>query len=303
VPTDLKVENHPVIVRDTAGLGLPFSRGLMATSVLATGAETAQAYAIAAEIQRKLALRGRVDIEAGELAEIAAATIEAHAGLQLAKRYQTWRKLRHDGRPLLLVLGGAPGVGKSTISTRLAVRFGITRIVTTDTIREVLRTVIPPSVLPELHVSTYESVGGTGSDPADVYLRQARVVGGALVAVVRRLLTERRSVIIEGVHLLPGELLAGLGDHPSRPVAVELMLILEDAELHRAQLAGRSAAEPGRAGQRSLDQFATIRALHDRLAGLARAAGVESLDLGSPDRLTERLLELVFARAALATPS
>ncbi|MBL0220311.1 MAG: hypothetical protein IPQ07_41385 [Myxococcales bacterium] len=165
--------------------------------------------------------------------------------------------MRREGRPLLLVLGGAPGVGKSTISTRLAVRFGITRIVTTDTIREVLRTVIPPTVLPELHVSTYESVGA-GADPAEVYVRQARVVGGALVAVVRRLLTERRSVIVEGVHLLPGELVSALGEHPSRPVVVELMLTLEDAEAHRAQLAARRAGEPERGGQRSLDQFGTI---------------------------------------------
>ena len=295
MPIDL-APTGSVIVRDAAGLGLPFSRGLLATSILATGAETDQAYAIAAEIQRMLAGRASAHIDADELASLAAHAIETLAGPQLAQRYRTWRRLRREGRPLLLVLGGAPGVGKSTISTRLAVRFGITRIVTTDTIREVLRTVIPPSVLPELHVSTYESVG-TGGDPVGVYLRQARVVGGALVAVARRLLTERRSVIVEGVHLLPGELLAGLGDHPSVPVAVELMLTLEDAAVHRANLAARNRDEPGRDGRRSLDQFVTIRTLHDVLAARAKAAGVETLDLGAPHRLTERLLELVFARA------
>ncbi len=297
MPSDLAAVSRLVIVRDSAGLGLPFSRGLMATSILATGAETDQAYAIAAEIQRELTGRAGSDIDAHELARLAARTIEARAGAEVAARYQTWRRLRREGRPLLLVLGGAPGVGKSTISTRLAVRFGITRIVTTDTIREVLRTVIPPTVLPELHVSTYESVGA-GADPAEAYVRQARVVGGALVSVVRRLLTERRSVIVEGVHLLPGELVSGLGAHPSRPVVVELMLTLEDVEAHRAQLAARRAGEPERGGQRSLDRFATIRTLHDLLARRALEAGVEALDLGAPRRLTERLLELLQARAA-----
>ena len=297
MPSDLAAAGRLVIVRDSAGLGLPFSKGLMATSILATGAETDQAYAIAAEIQRELTGRAGPNIDAHELATLAATMIEARAGAEVAARYQTWRRLRREGRPLLLVLGGAPGVGKSTISTRLAVRFGITRIVTTDTIREVLRTVIPATVLPELHVSTYESVG-TGADPAEVYVRQARVVGGALVSVVRRLLTERRSVIVEGVHLLPGELVSQLGEHPSRPVIVELMLLLEDAVAHRAQLAARRAGEPERGGQRSLDQFQTIRTLHDLLAARARSAGVEALDLGEPRRLTERLLELVHARAA-----
>lgn len=297
MPSDLAAAGRLVIVRDSAGVGLPFSKGLMATSILATGAETDQAYAIASEIQRELTGRAGSEIEAHDLAMLAATTIEARAGVEVAARYQTWRRLRREGRPLLLVLGGAPGVGKSTIATRLAVRFGITRIVTTDTIREVLRTVIPPTVLPELHVSTYESVGA-GADPAEVYVRQARVVGGALVSVVRRLLTERRSVIVEGVHLLPGELVRDLGDHPSRPVVVELMLILEDAAAHRAQLAARRAGEPERGGQRSLDQFGTIRALHDLLATRARSAGVEALDLGAPRRVTERLLELLHARAA-----
>jgi len=297
MPSDLAAAGRLVIVRDSAGLGLPFSKGLMATSILATGAETDQAYAIAAEIQRELTGRAGSNIEAHELATLAATMIEARAGAEVAARYQTWRRLRREGRPLLLVLGGAPGVGKSTISTRLAVRLGITRIVTTDTIREVLRTVIPATVLPELHVSTYESVGA-GADPAEVYVRQARVVGGALVSVVRRLLTERRSVIVEGVHLLPGELVSQLGEHPSRPVIVELMLLLEDAVAHRAQLAARRAGEPERGGQRSLDQFQTIRTLHDLLAARARSAGVEALDLGEPRRLTERLLELVHARAA-----
>lgn len=297
MPSDLATDGRMVIVRDSAGLGLPFSKGLMATSILATGADTDQAYAIAADIQRELVRRDRSDIDARDLAALAARTIEMRAGADVAARYLTWRQLRRDGRPLLLVLGGAPGVGKSTISTRLAVRFGITRIVTTDTIREVLRTVIPASVLPELHVSTYESVGAT-ADPAEVYIRQARVVGGALVSVVRRLLTERRSVIVEGVHLLPGELVRAVGEHASRPVVVELMLVLADATAHRAQLAARRAGEPERGGQRSLDQFATIRAFHELLAARARSAGVEALDLGAPRRLTERLLELIHERAA-----
>jgi len=297
MPSDLATTGAVVIVRDAAGLGLPFSKGLMATSILATGAETGQAYAIAAEIQRVLVRRELASIDADVLASITAETIQALAGADLAERYRRWRHLRIEGRPLLIVLGGAPGVGKSTISTRLAVRFGITRIVTTDTIREVLRGVIPPSVLPELHVSTYESVG-TGSAPDEVFLRQAQVVGGALVSVTRRLLTERRSVIVEGVHLLPGELVSALREHPSRPIALELMLTLEDAAAHRAHLAARRIEQPGRTGQRSLDEFPTIRRLHDLLAARARTTGVELFDLGDPQRLTERLLERMFAPVA-----
>jgi 2-phosphoglycerate kinase len=88
-----------MIVRDSAGLGLPFSRGLMATSILATGVETDQAYAIATEIQRELSRRAEPNIDAGALARLAARTIEARAGAVMAARYQTWRRMRRDGGP------------------------------------------------------------------------------------------------------------------------------------------------------------------------------------------------------------
>ena len=52
------------------------------------------------------------------------------------------------GRPVVIVLGGAPGSGKSTLATNLAVRLDITRVVTTDAMREVLRVVVPATVLP-----------------------------------------------------------------------------------------------------------------------------------------------------------
>lgn len=293
MPSDLVAPAGAVVVRDAHGLGLPFSRGLLATSILATGCETDLAYAIASDVQRALARRGAPEIDAAELADLAARTL-AERNPMMAQRYLAWRRMRAEGRPLVVILGGAPGVGKSTVSTRLAVRLGITRIVTTDTIREVLRTVIPPSVLPELHVSTYEAAGAGAAGP-DVYLRQARVVGAAVAAVARRLIAERRSAIVEGVHLLPGELATALAEVTPTPYLVELMLTLDDAAAHRAHLAARASGEPARGGQRALDQFEAIRALQALLVERAGAAGVVTADLVDPRALLESVLERVLA--------
>ncbi|MEZ5670818.1 MAG: AAA family ATPase, partial [Alphaproteobacteria bacterium] len=145
-----------VTVRDRVGLHLPFSRGIMASAILATGLPTDQAYAIASRIQRDLDAQGPREIAADELAALAAAAIDRMADPSYGQRYRSWRAAKRSGRPVVVVLSGAPGVGKSTVATRLANRLGIARVVTTDTIREVLRTVIPASVLPELHASTYE---------------------------------------------------------------------------------------------------------------------------------------------------
>ena len=53
-----------------------------------------------------------------------------------------WRQL---DVPLVILIGGATGVGKSTIATQLAARLGIVRVVATDAIREVMRAMFSPS--------------------------------------------------------------------------------------------------------------------------------------------------------------
>jgi 2-phosphoglycerate kinase len=158
MPTDL--EPSPIItVVDRSETNLPFSKGIMATSILATGVDTLTAHRLAKSIERELIARNLRSIGADDLAQLAATTIEAHAGTDVADRYTRWRRAKRTGRPFVVVLSGAPGVGKSTLATRLAVRLGVDRVVASDAIREVLRTVIPAAVLPELHVSTFEAVG------------------------------------------------------------------------------------------------------------------------------------------------
>ncbi len=117
----------------------------------------------------------------------------------------------------MIVLCGAPGTGKSTLATRIAVRLDITRVVTSDAIRDVLRTVVPKRSLPELHRSTFELVVPDSPEPFSGFDRQCNAVGSAAVAIADRLADEHRSLILEGVHMLPGATALVAGRSPSRP--------------------------------------------------------------------------------------
>ncbi len=299
MPNDLtpQGETEWVQVRDPDGTGLPFSKGLLATSILATGLTTDRAYAIAAEVQRELHERHLNEIDAETLADMAVGKIDQHIGAEHAARYRAWRKVKRSGRPLVIAFGGAPGVGKSTLATRLAVRLGITRVVTTDTIREVLRTVIPATVLPELHLSTFESPKGM-SERAQLgsFDRQAHAVGAATGAVAIRLATEKRSVIVEGVHMLPGQITEALCDHATRPIVVEMLLVLGDERLHRAHLSHRLNGEPARGGKRHLTNLPRIRAIQADLVEMAEAHGVAIYDIANPNRLTQRIVDQIVAQ-------
>lgn len=183
-------------------------------------------------------------------------------------------------RPLVVVLGGAPGAGKSTIATRLAPRLGVTRVIATDVIRQVLRAFFGQEAMPSVHRSAFE-VDLAG------FADQARQVARGVGAIVDRAAAERTPLIVEGVHAVPGLLEPSLRE---RCVMVEALLVVRDEALHRSHFTLRGAHRPA---DRYLARFEAIRALQDELCARARAAGVPIIDNEGVDAALERLTGLV----------
>ena len=69
-----------------------------------------------------------------------------------------------------MLIGGAPGTGKSTVATQVAHRLGITRIVSTDAVRQVMRAVIARELVPHVHTSSFDAAATVPPDA----LRQPR---------------------------------------------------------------------------------------------------------------------------------
>ena len=288
-----------IVVHDRRSNGLPFSRGIMATSLLATGIRTEEAYRLASLVQLELLDRGDREVDAEQLVELTHAILASHAhDPDIAERWTAWRRAKRSGRPIVISLGGAAGTGKSTLATRLAVRLDITRVVTTDAIRDVLRTVVPDVVLPELHASTFEVVAPDSPDPFAGFDRQCRAVGAAAVAVADRLADEHRPVIVEGVHLLPGEMTAALADHPAAPVVVERLIVQADRDRHTDLLQRRETTEPLRGGDRHLARFDRIRSIQDHLVDAAVRSGVDVVDGGEAGDLTQDIVDEIVDRLA-----
>lgn len=300
MPIDLRadIELPHCAVVDRLGNSLPFSKGILATSILATGIETPKAYEVARFVQERLRQRNSYSIDSDDLTAITAEHIGELVSAETAERYMLWRQARRIGRPIVVSMLGSSGVGKSTLATRLALRLGINRVVTSDAIREVLRTVIPNSVLPELHRSSYEEAKGEPEqDHASTYHRQARAVASACVAVGKRYVKEKRNVLFEGVHLLPGMMTQELEGMEEKPIVVELMLALDDENLHNARLSHRLVSEPSRDGTRHLQNFDVIRGLQRSMRDLAQTAGVPEYDVGSDEDLTQKIVKAIVAKA------
>jgi len=165
----------------------------------------------------------------------------------------------------------------------------------------VLRTVVPPAVSPELHVSTYESIRDELGDasPLDSFRRQARAVGAASVAVAARLAKEGRSVVLEGVHLIPGRIRTELEKQGVDAIVEEVLLVLGSESHHRDHLLRRMEHEPARDGRRTVLNLETIRRLQTQLCRAASKAGVIQCEVRSPGNLTQIIVDRIAAHPDL----
>lgn len=271
------------IVTHRARRGLPYSKGLMAQSLSAIGLTPVRAWEIARLVEERLEADGVESIESTDLRGLTEQVLAEGEGGEAVQRYRGWERLNRIDRPLVLLLSGTTGVGKSTLATMAAHRLGITRVIATDVIRQVLRASFSRDLMPSVHSSAFE-VDLAG------YAEQADAVGTGVRAIVERACDEGTPVVIEGVHVAPGM----LGDEiPQRCLAVEAVLIVGDRDLHRAHFEARGERRPAR---RYLAAFTQIRTLQDHLVGKAAERGVAVIDNANIDEALGRVMDLVIHR-------
>jgi 2-phosphoglycerate kinase len=264
------------------GHGLPYSKGLMAQSLSATGMSPERAFELARIVEHRLAEGTTPEIGVHELRQLTEDVLLAEEGPAAVRRYRDWARLDRLERPLVVLIGGTTGVGKSTLATMLAARLGITRLIATDVIRQVLRAFFTHEAMPSVHYSAFD-VGGV-----EGYLTQAQRVGIGVSAIVERAATEGKPIMVEGVHVLPGALEPELRE---RCVVAEALLVVEDPEAHRGHFTARPGVRPA---QRYLGQFDEIRELQDHLGQRARKEGVPVVANHNVDETLTVLMGLVL---------
>lgn len=289
------VDDSTILVRDGKA-GLPYSKGILATSILATGLSPDTAYRIAERVEARLRARSVTEVRAAGLRDLTAEVLRDELGEEAAARYLRWQAAQERDRPLIVLIGGTTGVGKSSVATQLASRLGIVRIVSTDAVREVMRGMVSAELLPTLHVSSYRT--GEVWDQlvrpdTDLvlagFVRQATVVASGVRQLLRRAAVEQSDLIVEGVHLLPGGMEL---PSPDEAVVVQLVLVLEDIQAHRSHFLGRrdSSARPP---QRYLDYFNEIRRIQDELVRRARELGIPTVRSYDLDETVAEVTSLV----------
>ncbi len=276
--------------------GLPYSRGLMARSLMAAGVAGHPAYALATRVGDELVERGNGPLELERLEELAVEVLGEDLGSDAIQRLRRYQELRELDLPINVFVGGATGTGKSTVATELAYRFGITRVTSTDFIRQTMRAFFSFEFMPSIHQSSFEAGDAypDAEDPLEFgFLQQARNVLVGVSASAERALEEGWSLVLEGVHLVPGmvELPA-----PEAAVSVFVILAIED-ELEHARHFDFRDADSDRPRSRYLERFAEIRRLQALLVDRARREGVPVIENNDADAAARAVADLVLDAA------
>ena len=291
--------------------GMPFSKGLLASQVMVTGLSPYRSYQVAEEVELRLLERRRDSVTSTELAETAIEVIAETAGDRYAKNYIRWRQVENLDVPLVLLIGGATGVGKSTIATQLAARLGIVRVVATDAIREVMRAMLSAELMPTLHVSSFQADKALREPPSKTadaltlgFREQTATVSVGINALIERAAEEGTSIVIEGAHVVPG--FFETDAHAARILAVPFVVGVDDEDRHRSHFAAREDAVGARPATRYVEGFEGIRRLQRYVKSQALAHGVPVIPNYSFDQSIAAVIDLVMERvterAARVTP-
>lgn len=207
---------------------------------------------------------------------------------------------RHASVTILLC--GTSGTGKSTLASLLAARLGITTIVSTDSIRHLMRSFVDPREQPLLWASTYEAgaalaltdthqASSTNNqcpapDPRRAavqgYLAQAEAVMAHVDKLIAAAEARRDSVVIEGVHLSP---LFAAQLMLQRPSVVPFLVHISNEAKHMERFAVRAKAMTLRPdGNRYVRHLRTIRDIQDHLCAAADRRAVPKVDNTNVDR-------------------
>lgn len=273
----------------------PFSKGFLSQSLLAAAIEPNDAFDVAREIEGTLVLRGAKEIDRRELRRLAWQTLERRFGARTAERFLVWRRFQEPDRPVILLLGGPTGAGKTSLALEVSRRLGIHAVLSTDAIRQIMRLVLSPELVPAIHASSYDAHHAVrttpGEDPViEGFLAQASIVSVGVRAMLDRAVSENTSLILDGVSIVPG--LLDLAKYRETAHVIFLVVASLDVAAFRSRFEQR-ARESRRAPHRYLAHMDAILKIQDHFLELAERHAIPIVDNDSADASVLSILKHV----------
>ena len=240
----------------------PFSKGIMSRSLNVADIGIERAHDIASDIEAQLVKNNITEISSVDLADVVMNHLES-IDPDIALKYNNWRSLRTSNEPLIILIGGASGVGTSSMAFELASRLRLKNLISTDMIREVMRKIVSKELSPVIHKSSFDAHESVRTPSIRIdsviegFISHVDVVNVGIEAIIERSAKEGISTIVEGVHIVPGFIRDDLMENNN---IIMFTLTVDDEDAHRQRFYSR-CRQPWvkRSLERYMDNFGSIR--------------------------------------------
>ncbi len=274
-----------------------FSKGILAESLFSIGMNTNQAQEIANQVAERVSTLNETQTKK-KLVQIITSAIEK-VDKSFAERYVVF-KGNLEYKPIIVLLAGVPGIGKSSLAVNLSERLEITNIIGTDMIREILRQTISSKLIPEIHCSSYEAYKYLKSTLNPIlrksivgYEEQSRHIIVGVEAAIQSALYSRENTIIEGVHLAPNLLNP---DVLKEAHVILILLYLEDEEEHSRRIKSRGSKIEKRGANRYIEAFSEIRNIQTYLVEEATKAKIPMIETSDSSKAISKMMDTIWER-------
>ena len=177
--------------------------------------------------------------------------------------------------PRLLIIAGATGTGKSTVAMKIGAKSNFARLISTDAIREIMRSIDDTQMDSALHRSSFSI--GESNDAIIDWVDTCKAVEKGIEATINRAMREGIDLLLEGVHIIPSDrLIRSWID--SGGIALGVIMMVSDEEKHKSMIKSRDA-HSFRRHDRYIANFDRIRRIQDGLIERSKIASWPVIDI------------------------
>ncbi|MHA1354898.1 MAG: hypothetical protein ACTSXA_03675 [Candidatus Heimdallarchaeota archaeon] len=219
------------------------------------------------------------------------------------KEYTTLLRSGKQKLPIVIILAGFPGIGKTILAKELALIYGINVVIGGDALRSSLRSFLKKSDNPEFHSSVYNAWKHFGEYSEVNLIKGFESQSIIMNKTVEHLIADRglrdgESMIVEYLHFLPAQINKELFKHPS---VIPIVLKINDRNEYEKRIQSREKYSHLRSpSKRLLDHIDQYLVLQEHQCKEAKkqkiiVVGVDQFELSMDILLTyinQRIKEL-----------